>query len=184
MNVVSWAEQQTEISGLENQNILKEVCSWWLAGLLCSRLHSEVPKDVTADWLADWWLATVPQINTICPTSSICLPVEFSWVQSTFVLFFVSSNFSICLLAWAAQDRSEYVEQSLDWQNISHNVSTFNLKIPKIQIFAIHTFPRSQPCLVLSFKQKFKVNGEFFPRNWNAVRRFLLWCQFCPVGFF
>ena len=45
-NVVT--EQQTEISGLENQNILKEVCSWWWAKLVCSRLHSEVPKDVTA----------------------------------------------------------------------------------------------------------------------------------------
>ena len=119
---------------------------------------------------ADWWLATVPQINTGRPTCSICLPS--GWAQSTFVLFFVSTNSSLC----------RHDSMRLVWvcgTIISHNISTLNLEIPKIQIFSPFIL-----FLLPSFKQKFKVNGEFFPWNWNAVSRFLLWCQFCPVGFF
>ena len=67
--------------------------------------------------------------------------VEFR-VKICFIFCF-SSNFGICGLAWAtrAEDQFQYVEQSLVWQNISHNISTSNLKIPKIQTFTIHTFP-------------------------------------------
>ena len=46
--------------------------------------HSEVPKDVTAQWLA-----TVPQINTICPRP-LNLSSNGLSSESRFVLFFVS----------------------------------------------------------------------------------------------
>ena len=52
------------------------------AGLL--QTHSEVPKDVTAQWLA-----TVPQINTIC-TRPLNLSSNGLSSESRFVLFFVS----------------------------------------------------------------------------------------------
>ena len=80
-------------------------------------------------------------------------------------LFYIWRN-SRC--AW-----HEYVEQSTlarTWTTTRRAFNSQNYKNTRFHSY----FSSELPCL--NWKLKFKLNGEFFSRKWNAVK-VLLWCK-------